>query len=65
MSLQTLFISPYIGVYACAILYPINFNRLWAHYASGVPRDLIAIEFAEWISSSWRFGAFEMSKNHC
>ena len=49
ISLQARFISLCMGVYACAILSPIDSNRSWAHHASEVTRDLIAFEFAEWI----------------
>ena len=53
----------FVGIYACAILYPLDSNRLWAHHASEVPRDLIAFEFVEGISRSWHLGALEVSED--
>ena len=49
ISLHALFICLCIGVYAYAILSPINSNRLWAHHAIEMPRHLIAFKFGEWI----------------
>ena len=52
-----------IGVYACAILSLIDSNKLWAHHAIEVLRNLIAFEFAKWFLNSWWFGALEVSED--